>query len=155
MTTLQAMRNDYEDDEAILNKLKTNPESVIDFDLNWNGSWKFLRCGDCSGPMLGHRIEKCREKEGDYAGDIVKKYENTLRSKAEIREIMIQYIERMQERKEQRDYDRTKSTPTQPSVLMEKQKFQNGQDKILKYGKRSQKIGMKMKDLQKNQSTVM
>ena len=32
----QAMKNDYEDDEVILNVLKTNPEKFMDFDRTWN-----------------------------------------------------------------------------------------------------------------------
>ena len=94
---LQAMKNDYEDDEVILNVLKTNREKFIDFDRTWNGVWKFVRCGECGGPKLGHRIEKCSEKEGVYAGDVVKRYEDNIRSSAAIREILIQYVEKMQE----------------------------------------------------------
>ena len=47
-------------------------KAVVDFDRTWNGRYEFVRCEDCNGPMLGHRDEKCRHKEGDYDEETVK-----------------------------------------------------------------------------------
>ena len=59
--TLEQMRKDYKDDSDIMNELTNSPEAVIDFDRTWNGKFEFVRCGECNGPMLGHRAEKCRK----------------------------------------------------------------------------------------------
>ena len=56
--TLENMRKDYKDDADIMNELTNSPEAVIDFDRTWNGKFEFVRCGECNGPMLGHRAEK-------------------------------------------------------------------------------------------------
>ena len=56
--TLEQMRKDYKDDSDIMNELTNSPEAVIDFDRTWNGKFEFVRCGECNGPMLGHRAEK-------------------------------------------------------------------------------------------------
>lgn len=90
-TTLEAMRKDYKDDADIINELTNSPEAVIDFDRTWNGRYEFVRCGECNGPMLGHRAEKCRKNNG-YEEALVKKYETSLRSTLKIRQIVISYI---------------------------------------------------------------
>ena len=118
MSALEAMRNDYKDDEVILNELRTTPEKVIDFDRTWNGNYKFARCGDCSGPTLGHRMEKCREKDGVYAGDIVKRYEDKMRSCNKIREILNEYIDKKKELEEQRNFERTRALPAQTNLMI-------------------------------------
>ena len=99
---MEAMRNDYKSDEDILDELMKTPEAVIDFDRTWNGKYEFVRCGNCNGPMLGHREEKCREKDKVYTGDIVKRYENNMRSCVAMRNILIQYIHK--QKKEEMDY---------------------------------------------------
>ena len=89
--TLETMRKDYKDDTDIINELTNTPEAVVDFDRTWNGKYEFVRCGECNGPMLGHRAEKCR-KSNRYEEVLVKKYETSLRSTLKIREIVITYI---------------------------------------------------------------
>ena len=117
---MEEIENDYKKDEDIMDELKTNPEAWIDFDRSWNGTYHFLKCGKCMGPMLGHNVEKCRERGRVYPGDVVKRYEADKRRNREIRDVVLQYIEKMDELKRQRDHERTRSTPTQPSVLMGK-----------------------------------
>ena len=73
--TLETMQKDYKIDEDIINKLMKTPEDVIDFDRTWNGSCSFVRCGECNGPMLGHRAEKCRKLGDSYDENVVKKFE--------------------------------------------------------------------------------
>ena len=89
--TLEAMRKAYKDDADIINEMTNIPETVIDFDRTWNGRYEFVRCGECNGPMLGHRAEKCRKNNG-YEEAVVKKYETSLRSALKIRETVISYI---------------------------------------------------------------
>ena len=69
---MEAMRKDYKSDENIIDELMKTPEAVVDFDRTWNGRYEFVRCGDCNGPMLGHREEKCRHKEGGFDEETVK-----------------------------------------------------------------------------------
>jgi hypothetical protein len=85
------MRKDYKDDKDIMNELTNSPEAVIDFDRTWNGKFEFVRCGECNGPMLGHRAEKCRKNNG-YEEALVKKYETQMRSSLRIRETVISHI---------------------------------------------------------------
>ena len=102
MSAMEAMRKDYKSDEDIFDELMKTPEAVIDFDRTWNGKYEYVRCGNCNGPMLGHREEKCRHKEGVYDEAIVKRYENNMRSCVQMRTILIQYINK--KKKEEMDY---------------------------------------------------
>ena len=100
-TTLETMRKDYKDDTDIINELNNTPEAVVDFDRTWNGKYEFVRCGECNGPMLGHRAEKCR-KNNVYEESLVRKYETSLRSSLKIREILITYMNT--QKKSEMDY---------------------------------------------------
>ena len=99
---MEAMRKDYKSDEDVFHELLKNTENVIDFDRTWNGKYEYVRCGNCNGPMLGHREEKCKHKEGVYDEDIVKRYENNMRSCVQMKTILIQYINKR--KKEEIDY---------------------------------------------------
>ena len=44
----------------------TTLEAVVDFDMTWNGTYSFVRCGECNGPMMGHRAEKCGKSRDGY-----------------------------------------------------------------------------------------
>ena len=72
--TLETMRKDYKADEDIINELIKTLELVGDFDRTWNGKQEFVRCGDCNGPMLGHRAEKCRKNRDGYEETVVRKF---------------------------------------------------------------------------------
>ena len=74
MTTLETMRKNFKADEDIIHELTKTPEYVVDFDRTWNGTYSFVRCGECNGPMLGHRAEKCRNHGDGYDETVVKKY---------------------------------------------------------------------------------
>ena len=78
------MRKDYKDDTDIINELTNTLEVVVDFDRTWNGKYEFVRCGECNGPMLGHRAEKCRKTDG-YDDAVVRKYETLMRSSVSLR----------------------------------------------------------------------
>ena len=60
--TLEAMRRDYKDDADIINELTNTLEAVVDFDRTLNGKYEFVRCGECNGPMLRHRVENGRHE---------------------------------------------------------------------------------------------
>ena len=119
--TLEAMRKDYKDDADIINELTNTPEAVVDFDRTWNGKYEFVRCGECNGPMLGHRAEKCRKSNG-YEEVLVKKYETSLRSTLKIREIVITYINKQKmaeiEFKQDRELELAKNLPAKTSLMI-------------------------------------
>ena len=69
---LETMRKDYKPNADIVNDLIKTPEDVVDFDRTWNGAYTFVKCGECNGPMLGYRAEKCRKLGGGY--DVVKRF---------------------------------------------------------------------------------
>merc|ERR1712041_36351 len=59
MMTLEMMRKNYKDYADIINELTNGADTVSDFDRTWNGKSEFLKCAECNGPILGHRVEKC------------------------------------------------------------------------------------------------
>ena len=72
---LETMRKDYKPDADIINDLIKMPEDDVDFDRTWNRNYSFVRGRECNGPMLGHRVEKCRKLEGGYDEVVVKRFE--------------------------------------------------------------------------------
>ena len=119
--TLETMRKDYKDDADIINELTNSPEAVIDFDRTWNGKYEFVRCGECNGPMLGHRAEKCRKNNG-YEEALVKRYETSLKSVLTVREIIIAYInkQKMAEMayKQEIEIELAKKLPAKTSLMI-------------------------------------
>ena len=122
MSVMEAMRKDYKSDEDIFDELMKTPEAVIDFDRTWNGKYEYVRCGNCNGPMLGHREEKCRHKEGVYDEAIVKRYENNMRSCVQMRTILIQYINKKKKEemdyKQDRELELSKELPAKTSLMI-------------------------------------
>ena len=115
------MRKNFKDDEDIINELANSPEAVIDFDRTWNGRFEFVRCGECNGPMLGHRAEKCR-KMNRYEEALVKIYETTMRSSLSIRETVISYINKQKMAeityKQDREMELAKSLPARTNLMI-------------------------------------
>ena len=95
--TLEAMRKDYKDDTDMINELTNSPEAVVDFDRTWNRKYEFVRCGECNGPMLGHRAEKCRKNKDGYEETVVRKYEMQMRGAIKIREILNNFMDTKRE----------------------------------------------------------
>ena len=120
-TTLEEMRKDYLNDADIIIELTNTPEAVVDFDRTWNGKYEFVRCGECNGPMLGHRAEKCRKNEG-YEEAIVKKYETRMRSALKIREVIISYINKQKiaeiEFRQDREIELAKHLPAKTNLII-------------------------------------
>ena len=81
-----------------------------------------MRCGNCNGPMLGHRGEKCRHKEGVYDEAIVKRYENNMRNFMQMRSIVIQYINEKKKQemvyKQTREVELAKELPAKTSLMI-------------------------------------
>ena len=121
MSNMEEMRKDYLSDADMINELKTNPETVIDFDRTWNGRYEFLKCGACNGPMLGHRVEKCRNRES-YDENIVRKFETNMRSTPKVREILVGYIKQQKraemEYKQDREIDLARRMPAKASLVI-------------------------------------
>ena len=85
-----------------MHELIYSPEAGIDFDITWNGTNTFIRCGGCNGPLLGHRVEKCRKTGGGYEEYLVKRFEMEIRGCFKIRETINKYID--MKKKEEIDY---------------------------------------------------
>ena len=108
------MSKDYKSDEDIIDEMIKTPEAFVDFDRTWNGKYDFVRCGDCNGPMLGHRAEKCRKNDG---------YEDALvRSSINVRTTLNKYMDT--KRKEEMDYKQNrevqlaKDLPAKTSLMI-------------------------------------
>ena len=118
---MEVMRKDYKSDEDIINELMETPEAVLDFDRTWNGIYEFVRCGECNGPMVGHRTEECRKTDG-YEEALVRKHETQMRSSEHTRAIMNRYMDT--KRKEEMDYKQTrkvelaKELPAKTSLMI-------------------------------------
>ena len=102
---------------------------VVDFDRTWNGKYEFVRCGECNGPMLGHRAENFRKNNG-YEEALVRKYETSLRSSLKIREILITYMNTQKKSemdyKQDRELELAKNLPAKTSLMI-------GRTEILKW----------------------
>ena len=83
-------------DDEIRDKLGHDVENVLDIDRTWNGNYKFLHCGECGGPIIGHRAEKCRHGER-YDPIVVKGFEDKIRMIEGFRKIVKKYIQQEQE----------------------------------------------------------
>ena len=101
---MEAMRKGYKSDEDIIDELMNTPEAAVDFDRTWNGKYDFVRCGECNGPMVGHRAEKSRKTDG-YEEALVRKYWIQMGSAIHIRTILKKYVDT--KRKEEIDYKQT------------------------------------------------
>ena len=81
-----------------------------------------MRCGNCNGPMLGHREEKCRHKEEVYEEDIVNRYEKNMRSCVEMRATILQYINKKKKEeidyKQDRELEIAKKKPAQTNLMI-------------------------------------
>ena len=53
-------------------------EHGLDIDRTRNGKYTFHRCGDCKGPVIRHRPEKCISAVGLYDDKIVERFENNI-----------------------------------------------------------------------------
>ena len=111
---LETMRKDYKPDANIVNYLIKMLEDVVDFDRTWNGTYSFVRCGECNGPMLGHRAEKCRKLGGGYDEIVLKKFETNLKGAKKIREILNTY---MDTKRKEKDYYQNRAIELQKGLL--------------------------------------
>ena len=103
--TMETLRKDYKSDKDIINEFMKTPEAVVNLDRTWNGKYDFVRCGECNGPMVGHRAEKCRKTDG-YEEALVRKFETQMRSAVHIRTILNKYMDTKS--KEKIDYKQTR-----------------------------------------------
>ena len=126
---MEAMRKDYKRDDDIIDELMKTPEAVVDFDRTWNGRYDFVRCGECNGPMVGHRAEKCRKTDG-YEEALVRKFETQMRSAVHIRTILNKYMDT--KRKEEMDYKQKRKVEL-AKELLEKTNLMIGRTEIPKW----------------------
>ena len=120
--TLETMRKDYKNDNNIIKELMNTPEMVVYFDRTWNGTYSFVRCGECNGPLLGHRPEKCKKNGDGYKEAIVKRYETSMRGSAKIRNILDTYMDAKKKKemdyKQDRELELAKSLPAKTSLMI-------------------------------------
>ena len=137
------MKKEDKIDEDIIDELIKTPEAVVDFDRTCNSKYSFVRCGECNGPILGHREEKYREKDG-YEETLVKKYETSMRSSINKRNIANTYIDTKRKHelnyKQEREVELAKESPAKTSLMI-------GRTEIPKWI--GQEFDMWMKELEK------
>ena len=86
-------------DNEIVNELGLDVENVLDLDRTLNGKFEFLHCGECGGPLLGHRAEKCRQLNGVRYEDVLGKgFEDRLKAVDGFRKILKKHIEAEKEK---------------------------------------------------------
>ena len=69
--------DNYKNDEDIVAKTGDDIENVLDFDQN--GRYEFVHCGSCGGPILGHKLVKCRELNNvRYDDELIKAFEDKI-----------------------------------------------------------------------------
>ena len=73
------MKKNYASMEDIGEELKNvGLENFLDF--NANDDFEFAKCEGCDGPLLGHLVVKCGEKDGvRYGSEAVRSFENWLK----------------------------------------------------------------------------
>ena len=54
---LKIINDNYKSDDDIAQELDSNLENVLEF--NKLGEYKFIHCGTCGGPIIGHIEAKC------------------------------------------------------------------------------------------------
>ena len=95
---LKVIVENYKVDDEIVNKLGLDVENVLEFDVN--GRYIFLHYGKYGMPMLGHRVEKCRQMDGTrYDKIIVEVFEDQIKKIDGFRKIVNKHIEKGEERK--------------------------------------------------------
>ena len=155
---METMRKDYKSDEDIINELMKTSEAVVDFDRTWNGKYDFVRCGECNGPMVGHRAEKCRKTDG-YEEALVRKFETQMRSAVHIRTILNKYMDT--KRKEEMDYKQTrkielaKELPAKTSLMIGRTEIPKWIGQEFDVWKKELENGMGMISHQKRLNIVM
>ena len=56
-------------------------EETLNSIWNWNGSFEFLHCEYCDGPLLVHGPESCRTRnEEPYEYELTKRLENKVKN---------------------------------------------------------------------------
>ena len=97
--SLNDIINNYKGDDETVNKLGLDVENVLDLDRNLNRKFEFLHCGECGGPLLGHRAEKCRQRNGvRYKDIVIKGFEDKLKAIDGFRKMLKKHIEVEQEK---------------------------------------------------------
>ena len=61
MVELKEITDNYKTDNKIASEIGNDIENVLDF--NWNGEFRFIHCGSCGGPILGHKSVKYRVEQ--------------------------------------------------------------------------------------------
>ena len=100
VVALRDIMDNYKTDEDIVAETGSDMENVLDFD--WNERYKFVHCGTCGGPMLGHKAVKSRELYNvRYDDDLIKAFEDKIRMIDGFRKLVKKYRE-IEEEKENR-----------------------------------------------------
>ena len=74
---LKIINDNYKSDDDIAKELDLNLENVLEF--NKLGEYKFIHCGICGGPRLGHIEAKCRQLPEGYNDILIKRMEDKLK----------------------------------------------------------------------------
>ena len=97
---LKEIVENYKNDDDLVAELETDLDNLLDFDRY--GRYEFVRCGNCGGPRLGHRQEKCRQLKEKYNQDLVKAFESKIKTIDDFRRTVKRYMEREEEKESKR-----------------------------------------------------
>ena len=97
MVDLKGITDNYKTDEDIIVETGNDIENVLDF--NWNGEFRFIHCGSCGGPILGHSRNKCRALNNvRYSDELVKAFEEKIQAMNGFRKKVKKYRENGEEK---------------------------------------------------------
>ena len=112
---LKIINDNYKSDDDIAKELDLNLENVLEF--NKLGEYKFIHCGICGGPRLGHIEAKCRQLPEGYNDILIKRMEDKLKGMEVFRKALKKHKEMEEEYDNKR---RVKEIEATVGALLEK-----------------------------------
>ena len=112
---LRMINTNYKNDDDIATKLDLNLVNVLVF--NEMGDYKFIHCGMCRGPNIGHIVTKCQDCNGRYNDLSIKAMEDKIKGLEKLRQVLRIYKDK---EKEKDSKDRVKEIEADVGAIMEK-----------------------------------
>ena len=90
MVELKEIEDNYKMDEDIVVETGNDIENVLDFNIN--GEYQFVHCVTCGGPILGHKLVKCRKLNNvRYKDELIKAFGEKIRAMDGFRKLVMKY----------------------------------------------------------------
>ena len=101
MVELKEITENYKTDEDIVVETGNGIENFLNF--NQNGEFRFIHCGSCGGPILGHKQNNCTAMNNVwYSDELVKAFEEKIRVMDGFRKKVKKYREQEEEKESSR-----------------------------------------------------